>query len=378
MPRLSPDVLYPTLWLSIQGIGQQTISKIAIFLNKKRLSWQISFNELSTLLKYKIISLDQYDQTKKQLPTLWTAKTLSQKLSEANISVINQKSPFFPPLLAATQQAPHLLFFQGKRSLLAEVDIRPAVAVVGTRQITPYGKLVTRKITEELVSNQAIVISGGMYGVDAEAHRAALESGGHTICVLGSGLARSGPYWQQALLAEILANEGLVLSEFFPWTPAHKSHFPMRNRIVAGLSKAVVVAEAAVKSGSLITAQFALEYGREVCTIPGSIFSPYSQGTAWLINQGATLVSSGEEVLETFTSQMSSHQPKVTSQNKPPGLSTLVEPAVVTILKSVGGTTTQEIASQLEVPVTEALLQLSNLELRGLITTEGGRWYLAS
>lgn len=377
MSLLNPNLLYPVLWLGVRGVGQQTLVKIALFIKQKRLNWQHSFKKLSTLLQHNVISLKQYQEASEYLNTQWPIKTLSQKLSEAKIKIIHQDSFLFPRSLMATQHAPYLLFAQGNISLLSQIDTRPTVAVVGTRQITPYGKLVTKKITEELAAHQAIIVSGGMYGVDAEAHQVALDAGGDTICVLGSGLARPGPYWQQALINRIIEQKGLILSEFFPWTPAHKSHFPIRNRVVAGLSKAVVVTEAAVKSGSLITASFALEYGREVCAVPGSILSPYSDGTTWLINQGATLVSSGREVIATFAEQMASqNQPTLVKNTS--FIQKIAPSSISSLLRTNTSLTTEEVASHLEAPVTEALLQLSELELQGHIVTQGGRWYLAS
>ncbi len=175
----------------------------------------------------------------------------------------------------------------------------PTIAIVGTRQITPYGRYVTQQFTKELVAAGFVIVSGFMYGVDAVAHETCIDNGGKTIAVLGYGL--DAPYYPRshALLAKkLLAHGSCLVSEYAPHVHAHASHFPRRNRIVSGLSLGVLVTEAAVRSGTMITARLAAEQGREVFAVPGPFDSLYSEGTKELVNQGAKLVTSIHDIVD--------------------------------------------------------------------------------
>ncbi len=175
----------------------------------------------------------------------------------------------------------------------------PRIAVVGTRHVTSYGRMVTQRFTKDLVNAGFVIVSGFMYGVDAIAHETAIDCGGKTIAVLGYGL--EAPYYPRshARLAEkILSHGSCIVSEFDSRTVAIPENFPRRNRIVSGLSLGVLVTQAGVKSGSLITARLAVEQGREVFAIPGPIESPYSEGTKELINLGAKLVTSIRDIVD--------------------------------------------------------------------------------
>jgi DNA processing protein len=173
----------------------------------------------------------------------------------------------------------------------------PAVAVVGTRSCSPYGAQVARRLGRELAEAGATVVSGLARGIDAEAHRGALEAGGPTVAVLGCGIDRDYPAVHSAL-ARRIAEVGLLVSEYGPGTEPAPWRFPARNRIVAGLAAVAVIVEARAKSGALITADFALEEGREVFAVPGEITSALSRGTNELLRLGATPLLSSGDVLE--------------------------------------------------------------------------------
>ncbi len=175
----------------------------------------------------------------------------------------------------------------------------PRIAVVGTRHITPYGRMVTQRFTRELVQAGFVIVSGFMYGVDAVAHQTAIDSGGQTIAVLGYGLdAPFFPSSHAPLAQAIISHGGCLVSEYAAKQRAIPENFPRRNRIVSGLSLGVLVTEAGVKSGSLITARLAVEQGREVFAVPGPIDSPYSEGTKELVNLGAKLVSTIRDIVD--------------------------------------------------------------------------------
>jgi DNA processing protein len=200
----------------------------------------------------------------------------------------------YPPRLLATADPPLLLWLQGRRELLPA----PAIAIVGSRNPTAQGGDNARAFARALARAGYTIVSGLALGVDAAAHEGALEADGATIAVVGTGLDQVYPRRNAGLAARILAGGGLIVSEYSLGTPVMQASFPRRNRIIAGLTQGCLVVEAAVQSGSLITARLAVEAGREVFAIPGSIHSPQARGCHALIRQGAKLVESAEDVLE--------------------------------------------------------------------------------
>ncbi len=201
--------------------------------------------------------------------------------------------PEYPPALLQTPDPPTLLYASGRVELLA----RPALAVVGARNATPAGLRNATQFARALAQTGLTVVSGLALGIDSAAHRGALEGDGSTIAVTGTGIDRVYPAANQALAHEI-AGRGLIVSEFPLGTPVRPANFPRRNRIISGLARGVLVVEAALASGSLITARLAGEQGREVFAIPGSIHSPLSKGCHKLIKQGAKLVDDVNDILE--------------------------------------------------------------------------------
>lgn len=204
---------------------------------------------------------------------------------------ITLKSNDYPPLLADIMRPPKQLYLHGK------IQDLPMVAVIGTRKMTDYGKQVTYRLSYDLAKAGLVVVSGLALGVDAIAHRAALDAGGHTMAVLGCGLDNIYPSRHQTLAAEIVSRGGCLVTEYENGTKPFKSHFPARNRIIAGLSLATIVTEADSKSGSLITANFALQENRQIMAVPGNIFSSKSCGPNNLIKAGAIAITSAIDVL---------------------------------------------------------------------------------
>ena len=200
----------------------------------------------------------------------------------------------YPPRLLATADPPLLLWLQGRRELLAT----PSLAIVGSRSPTAQGGDNARAFGRALARAGYTIVSGLALGVDAAAHEGALDAGGATIAVVGTGLDQVYPRRNAGLAARLLDTGGLIVSEYALGTPVMQANFPRRNRIIAGLAQGCLVVEAALQSGSLITARLAVEAGREVFAIPGSIHSPQARGCHALIRQGAKLVESAEDVLE--------------------------------------------------------------------------------
>ncbi|GIW95599.1 MAG: DNA polymerase III [Pirellulaceae bacterium] len=218
--------------------------------------------------------------------------------------------PDYPPLLAQLDDAPALLFYRGQ----LRPEHRRAVAMVGTRYPTGYGLRQADRLARQLVQAGFTIISGLARGIDAAAHRAALAAGGSTWAVLGGGLLQMYPA-EHRRLADQIASSGAVLSELPPEHPPRSGNFPQRNRIISGLSLGVVVVEAGIRSGALITAQHALEQGREVFAVPGSIENPVSRGCHQLIRDGAKLVESAQDIIDELASLLQLVEPPDSSSS---------------------------------------------------------------
>jgi DNA processing protein len=220
-----------------------------------------------------------------------------ERLGKAGIRWLARSDPAFPPLLGAIHDPPPGLFLRG--NCVVELLHRPAVAVVGARSCSPYGAQVARSCGRELAGAGLVVVSGLARGIDGEAHRGALEASGATVGVLGCGIDRDYPASNRELVRRI-GDTGLIVSEYAPAVEPAPWRFPARNRIIAGLAAATVVVEARERSGALITADLALEEGREVFAVPGEITSSLSVGTNALLRIGATPLTSPADVLESF------------------------------------------------------------------------------
>ena len=220
------------------------------------------------------------------------ARAAMQRARADGIRVIAWHDPLFPSGLLAIGDAPPALWYRGCLDAFAA----PAVAVVGSRAASAVAREMAEQLGADLASRGVVVVSGLARGVDSAAHRGALTTG-RTIAVLGSGVDRIYPR-EHARLADDIAKTGLVVSEYPPGTPPLAFHFPMRNRLISGLARAVVVIEASEQSGSLITASCALEQGREVMAVPGNVLSGRSRGAHALIRDGAKIVESADDIVE--------------------------------------------------------------------------------
>lgn len=226
----------------------------------------------------------------------WDVSAEADRLLRSGITLVPLESKAYPVLLRELYDPPIGLYARGDLQSARS----PTVAVVGSRKATPYGRTATNALVRPLAARGLTVVSGLAYGVDAEAHRATLAVHGHTIAVLGSGIddASLYPRAHRGLAAEIVGEGGALVSEFPPGTGARAEFFPQRNRIIAGLSRAVIIVEAAAGSGALITARLALAENREVFAVPGPITSPLSEGTNRLLREGAAPALSADDILE--------------------------------------------------------------------------------
>ncbi len=241
-----------------------------------------------------------------EVPELRSAlveKLLNKDLTEAReinayclnegVGILTYESPLYPARLGRIQRRPIVLYYKG---ILKDLENEVCIAAVGTRTMTEYGSRVAYSTAYELAKAGAVVVSGMAKGVDGMAHRGALDAGGYTVAVLGCGIDRVYPAEHADLMAQIVKN-GLVITEYKPFTEPKGKHFPLRNRIISGLSQATLVVEAPAGSGALITARTALEQGREVFALPGKVGEMNSVGTNELIRDGARIVTSAADIL---------------------------------------------------------------------------------
>lgn len=267
----------------------------------------------------------------------------------------------FPERLREIPGAPKRLYLRGK---LPSFE-RKWLAVVGSRAITPYGRQVVEYLINGLRGYPIVIVSGLAYGVDAEAHKAALKAGLTTVGVPGSGLDWSVMYPRAnvALAREILAAEGALLSEEEPLMKATDYTFPKRNRVMAGLCQATLIVEAREKSGSLITAKLAADYNREVLVVPGPIFSAESNGTHQFLRLGATAITSPEDILQALG---------ITTRSQETLRSDLSQDELRVLTAIASPLSRDELVRALEMPIQEANTLLSIMEIKGLIVEELG------
>ncbi|MGA7181224.1 MAG: DNA-processing protein DprA [Thiobacillaceae bacterium] len=280
----------PEPWLKfclIPGVGDAAIRKLLEHFGSIDAAAAASTSALKQVLTARVADAIQAGPDPDLL-----LHTLSW-LEKPNRFLLTLDGDDYPALLREISDPPPVLYGLGRRDLLN----RPSLAIVGSRNATPQGENNAEAFAETLSKAGLTIVSGLALGIDASAHRGGLRGEGSTIAIVGTGLDRVYPAMNKALAHDI-ANTGLLLSEFNLRSPPAAGHFPKRNRVISGLSRGVLVAEASPDSGSLITARLALEQGREVFAIPGSIHSPQSRGCNMLIRQGAKLVETAADVLE--------------------------------------------------------------------------------
>lgn len=274
---------------TVNGIGNASLWRI-----KREFGSFKEFWENNSLLNNSLFSNEIINQImclKKEDPVKYFEYLVSQ-----DIKVITVEEDDYPHILRNIPNPPYLLYCRGKTDIMQNF----AIAIVGARNATPYGKKVARNWARELARKEIVVVSGMARGVDTEAHLGVLEAGGKTVAVLGSGINIVYPRENEELFKRIAQN-GVVVSEFPLNTPPEPGNFPRRNRIISGLSYGVLVVEAGIKSGALITADFALEQGRDVFAVPGPVTARASEGCNNLIKQGAKLTTCVEDILEEYS-----------------------------------------------------------------------------
>lgn len=293
-----------TAWLTLQavaGVGDRTLLKLIQAIGSPQAVLNASIDELvhegCSLELAEAIGRGPESEVRRQIDR---QVKLVERLKITTITVFDRA---YPARLRAIPDPPPLLYVSG--ALLPQDDV--AVAIVGGRRATPSGKIVTEEIAKELAGHGVTIVSGLARGIDAAAHRGALSGKGRTIAVLGCGIDRTYPPEHQTLRRSI-ESHGAVISELPIGAAPQSHHFPRRNRIISGLSLGVLVGEAAIDSGSLITAKLALEQGRDVFAVPGSIKEQACRGSNRLIKEGAQLIEGAREILDDILPQIDARQ----------------------------------------------------------------------
>ncbi len=285
------------------------------------------------------------------------------------MKVVNFNHSSYPCLLKQIKPQPGKLYYKGKWD---KSIFKNCLAVVGSRRMTRYGKQITTKLVSEIAAAGVTIVSGFMYGVDACAHRAALLGGGRTIAVMPCGINRIHPAYQGKLYKEILKEKGLIISEIEGEAMPSLWSYPQRNRIVAGLSQASLVVEAALESGSLITADLTKKFNRKLFALPGPLTSSVSEGTLKLIKEGAEMVTCAEDILayyglekkgrskdEAFSPILDKLEEKILEKLKE-------EPAEIDLLSRLCNASSSKVSTK-----------LSLMQLRGLVSQEAGKYYVS-
>lgn len=359
---LSDPRLYWIGFNLVKGIGAVRFQAVLDYFGDPQIAWNAPPSALHAAgLSEKIVENLVQIRGTDSLEKAW------QRLQEKNIQVLTWEDEAYPRLLKEIDQPPPLLYVYGGLDPADEW----AVAIVGTRRVTPYGRQVTAELATTLARNGVTVVSGLARGVDAIAHQAALDAGGRTLAILGCGVDVVYPP-EHRRLAEKLVDRGALISDYALGTPPEASNFPPRNRIISGLSLATVVVEAGVSSGALITATFAAEQGRDVFAVPGNINAPQSKGTNRLIQDGAQPLLSPEEVLETLQLTMVAEH-RAARVVLP---ADAIEAQLFAVLDQQPRHV-DEIRAQANLPIEKVSATLALMELKGMVRQVGGMHYVA-
>ncbi len=346
----------------VKGIGSVRLQAIQSFFSDLSIAWQAPRDALIEAgLSPRIV--DQLIQIRKgvDLARIW------DQIHAKGIRVLIRDDEEYPARLREIDQPPPVIYVRGD---FHEADFW-AVAIVGTRRVTAYGRQVTEDFATHLAHNGITVVSGLARGVDAIAHQAALNADGRTLAVLGSGVDRIYPP-EHARLAEQITQHGALISDYFPGTPPDSANFPPRNRIISGLSLGVVIVEAGEKSGALITASFAAQQGRDVMAVPGNIIAPQSKGTNRLIQQGAHPLLCPQDIYE-FLNLQDHHEQQAAREVLP---ADEIETQILNVLK-YEPLHIDEIQAQSGLSIDKVSATLAIMELKGLVRQLGGMSYSA-
>jgi len=284
---------YWLAWSQVDGVGPITLRRLREFFGDLETAWYASPADWLGVDGIGLQLADAIASVRSKIDVI----TLLDQHERANPHFWTPADPDYPQLLHEIFDPPATLYYRGTVDLAENRGIQPMIGIVGTRAPSDYGRKWTEWLTEALISQGFTIVSGLAEGIDTDAHRTCLQNRGRTIAVLGTGVDLTYPYQNRQLYHQLLENN-LALSEYPAGTKPDRPNFPRRNRIIAGLCRAVIVMEAPARSGALITAHMAAEYGRDVYVLPGSLDNPQSQGCLALLNHGAQVILGKNHLLE--------------------------------------------------------------------------------
>jgi len=370
---LNSERAYWLAWSQINGVGPVLLKRLHSHFGSLGAAWQAEGGDLLAVESIGIgLAADLLQQRENICPTSALAE-----FEQRHPNFWTPADDDYPALLFEIADPPPLLFYRGQTELINAIQTMPSVGIVGTRSPSAYGQRWTCRITQHLVAHDVIIVSGLAAGIDRWVHQQTLDSGGMTIAVLGTGVDQTYPWSNRALQARV-AEQGLLLSEHPNNTPPDRAHFPRRNRIIAGLSRAVVVTEAPERSGALITARLANEYGRDVFALPGSLDNPASRGCLNLISQGAQLILDESTLIQALGQlpQLDT-PPSVTFDQTPTPTPEELSPSMQQVLAAISAEPIKldQLVQRLPLSTGEILSTLMQLELTGVITQLPGMQY---
>jgi DNA processing protein len=323
------------------------------------------------VVRRRLVAAASRDEDGKPVDVQSLAVEAIRRADSSSIRAIAWNDAAYPPALAAIADPPPVLWTRGQ----AEVLSQPSVAIVGSRAASPYGLAVAEQLAADLAGRGVVIVSGLARGIDSAAHRGALSADGVTVAVLGSGVDAVYP-GEHVPLAKSIDERGAVISELVPGTRPQQWFFPLRNRIISGLCRAVVVIEAGEKSGSLITARCALDQGRDVLAVPGNILNGRNRGAHALLRDGAKIVESADDILEELGMGRSSVNANACESVPATGILEGKRDPVLDCLVPGEASDLDEISERSGVTPPRLLPRLFELELHGLIRRVGGGRFL--
>ena len=364
--------MHPYLYLhalaSVPGVGAKTLIAILNHFDTPQEAWESPMQAFRDIPDFGPKTMDALLETRRH----FSFEKAADELEKNAIRILPYFDPEYPNLLREIPDFPPLLYIRGNFTGWNE---KPCLTIIGSRNHTSYGRQVTEKLATEAVEAGFVVVSGLAFGIDSDAHAAALRHHGETLAVLGSGIddEHITPQSHRSLAHSVIQH-GALLSEYPPGATASKGTFPARNRIMAGLSAGTLVVEAMEKSGTAITARLALDYDREVFAVPGSIFSPLSMGCHRLIRQGAIPATGMADILEAYPHLGHTTKKTTGSPATPENLS--ANEMIVWNLLSHEALHIDTILKRSTLETTETMAQLTFLELKGLAKNIGGQQYV--
>lgn len=350
---------------SIEIIGSKFVQTLYEYFGSIERAWSVSSSELNLFGGYIQRNADEFLKLRDKI----SPDECLEYIINEDIKYITFDDSNYPYLLKQISNPPMVLFYKGS---INECNLERTIAVVGSRRASDSSKQVLRKILLGLKNTDVTIISGMAEGIDTVAHRSAIDSGVKTIAVLGGGFNNIFPKSNLRLYNEIINGNGAVITEYWPDFQPMPFRFPVRNRIVSGLSKGTLVAEAALKSGALITANLTLEQNRELMCMPGLISNPNTQGIFKLLKQGAALVTNTEDILNTLGWQI---EIKNTQKESSEDNLTDREKIVIEEIK-LNPLSFDELILRTKLNINDLMIILTQLELKGLIKQTDGNKYI--